>query len=192
MAALLSCWTNSDEYIARHFYKVPCPRATLFNFSSEITAPRAARKKLPRRVRKVGEIWCMPRGIFPQKRQKKRNGFLSLPREWLRRLWWNEASVSPSHSPQRDCPRDTLLADCSLVFSRHTRRHWFSNSVFAFYPATRLSVESRRHQSWSFPPFQAQRPPLPEEFLKYENLCRGRTCPLMMRHEDNPWNFYTR
>lgn len=190
MAALLSCWTNSDKYIARYFYKVPCPRATLFNFSSEITAPRAARKKLPRRVRKVGEIWCMPRGIFPPKKTKKKETVSSLS---------HGSDFGDCDGTKPRFRRVTLLSETVLeIHSSPTARLFFRATLGAIDFQTVSSRFTLRpdcqwsHQSWSFPPFQAQRPPLPEEFLKYENLCRGWTCPLMMRHEDNPWNFYTR
>lgn len=94
--------------------------------------PRATRKKASTKVRKVGEIWCMPRGVFLKEKKETISSFShgsdfgdcdgTKPR--FRR-------VTLQRPPSRYSPPTACL------FFRDTRRHWFSNSIFAFYPATR-------------------------------------------------------
>jgi len=71
---------------------------------------------------------------FPGK--KKRSAF---PPTGLTSVTVMERSLGFAESLCSDRPE--TLRRLTWLFFHDTRRHWFSNSIFAFYPATRPSVE---------------------------------------------------
>lgn len=127
----------------------------------------------------------MPRGVFPKQKKKKTVSSFSHESDFgdcdgtkprFRR-------VALQRLPSR------YSADCLLVFSTLGAIDFQTvSSRFTLRPYrqwNRAAINLRVFH------LSKQRPPLPNEFLKCENLCRGQSYLLMMRHEDNLEFLYT-